>query len=828
MPTDDESISILIVEDDHITALNLEATVKRQGIDVVGMAESGIVALELAERMKPDLAVLDIKLTGEMNGIELAIQLREKFAIPVVFLTGYSEDAIFAEAREARPVGYLRKPFGDGEVAASLFAAAERGKSQRELVDCEINIRTVAASIENAVVASDIDGRVTLMNQRAESLTGWTEADAIGHRLREVVSLRENGENSTTRHNNGFHEATLLNRSGEETEIRERTVPIRNSGGDALGLLTVIYTGDETEPAAGIEATPANLVSEKGEPPARGRALETAARMSKSASFRELLGFKASGGTPPTPEKSEFENEEAPSSEAPKVDDIGDPVITIDEDGKIAYGNAEALAWFGGATPLIGRDFWEAFGPEDRLRYRLDFQKSADSGRRHIFEFHDTERDTWHEVRTYRSGNGTMALFRDISDRKQQQSEQIRQQRLEGLSLLARGFAHDFNNHLTTLTGNLSFAKERHEDDSELQNSLAEAQSAASRAQSLVQQLMTFARGGKAVRDFVTPPQIIRDVLAERREAHPMIRYQFQCGDPKMTAYLDASQVHRLVENLIANAEEAMAEGGVLITRCGIIDSDEVRQLRGELGNAEQKHLLIEVIDTGHGMDPITLERAFDPYFTTRRSDNATGIGLTVCESIAKAHDGFVALQSKEDRGTIATFCMPLTAPFKVSERPGLNLKSEGESKAIPKKVGPGKILILEDEQSISRLMRVTLTRAGHEVVETADGRDTILKYREAMASSRRFDLLVSDLTIEGGVGGVETIRALRRIDPDVVAIVSSGYSDAAAMAEPEQFGFCDVLPKPYAPRELVEIVNRALAKIRPASGNQDSAESSI
>jgi DNA-binding NtrC family response regulator len=134
----------------------------------------------------------------------------------------------------------------------------------------------------------------------------------------------------------------------------------------------------------------------------------------------------------------------------------------------------------------------------------------------------------------------------------------------------------------------------------------------------------------------------------------------------------------------------------------------------------------------------------------------------------------------------------------------------------------------LEDEQSISRLMRVTLTRAGHEVVETADGRDTILKYREAMAFGRRFDLLVSDLTIEGGVGGVETIRALRRIDPDVVAIVSSGYSDAAAMAEPEQFGFCDVLPKPYAPRELVEIVNRALGKTRPASGNQDLAESSI
>ncbi|NNE93069.1 MAG: response regulator [Verrucomicrobiales bacterium] len=818
-----EKPTVLIVEDDHITSLDLQATIRRLGFPIAGVAEAGDLALEMAEQKKPDLALLDIKLQGGIDGIELATLLGEQHGIPVVFLTGYSEDAIFERAREARPVGYLRKPFGDGELAACLEAAAERGSSQRELVEREDGIRSMARKVENAVIAADLDGRVTLMNYSAERMTGWQEDEAVGKPFREIVRLREpeeedpapsgegNGSGNATR-KSLHHRAMLIARDDSQQLVEERTAPIRDSDGNVLGLLTVLYLQpeDTREDQVDVSTEETSQPEAKDEgPPTRGPALESAEKLSQSPSFRQLLGFSGEEGADDT------ESDETPAK--PGIDEIGDPLLMLDEDEKISYANAEALASFGGAKPLIGRELWSVFPADSRVRYRDDFRKSPETGLNHLFEFHDIERDEWHEVRTYRSGKGTLALFRDVTERKIRQAEQVRQQRLEGLSLLARGFAHDFNNHLTVITGNLALAGERHSEDGELQKSLTEARQASSRARNLVQQLMTFARGGKPVREFCRVPDLIRRLLADRRDEHPDVRYQFQCGDAELKAYLDESQVRRLIENLVANAEEAMTDGGVLIVRCGLIDAGEVQRLRAdEIGVTEQQHLLIEVIDTGHGMDSETLDRAFEPYFTTRGKNNATGIGLTVCESIAKAHDGFIALQSKVEKGTIAAFCMPLSAPFKPTddELP----QPEFDSAPDPETVPAARILILEDEPSISRLMRVTLDRAGHDVVETANGRDTIFAYRDARDSEQPFDLVICDLTIEDGVGGIETIRALRRLDPDVTAIVSSGYSDAPAMSDPRRFGFNDVLPKPYPPHELVNVVTRVLARLQAQS----------
>ncbi|MCB1092638.1 MAG: response regulator, partial [Verrucomicrobiae bacterium] len=189
----------------------------------------------------------------------------------------------------------------------------------------------------------------------------------------------------------------------------------------------------------------------------------------------------------------------------------------------------------------------------------------------------------------------------------------------------------------------------------------------------------------------------------------------------------------------------------------------------------------------------------------------------------------------KKGRGTIATFCVPLLRPETIAapaERPAnvfmprlaesagpspmVKRQSEGEGGAGDDLVR-GRILILEDDDLIRRLIAVTLRRDGHEVVETADGHETIREYRQALDEGCPFDLVLSDLTIVHGLGGVETMRALRDMDPEVLAIVSSGYSDAPAMARPEAFGFSAVLPKPYPPRELRSLVEEMLR--RPKRG---------
>ncbi len=865
-------LRILIVEDDRIVASDLRATLERLGHAVSGPANTGEAALVLAEKRTPDLALVDIRLGGAIDGIDLAIGLRRKLGIPVVFLTGYSAEAVYARAREAGPVGYLRKPFVDGELAACIEAAMEQDATRRKHSRRAEAMRHVIADLEEGVILSELDGRVTMMNAAAESLTGWSAAEAVGRSLREVAPLtaEETSPDPVTHDPEGgpppapvvFRLARLRTRTGDSVPVRERSTPIRGELGEAVGLVSVFRRA--TSPGTG-EGSPSSPAALDTDPPARGPALARAAELSRQPAFRELLGPRASQGTTagePGPSSLFFEEMgdldeaeiggEGGDGRVSPLDEIGDPLLTLEAHGRITYANAEALVYFGGTSPLIGRDFWESFAPEARERYHAEFQRAMLDGRRHHFEFHDSLRHRWLDVSLYRSGaagdGGLLALFRDITARKQSEAENVRLQRLEGLGLLARGFAHDFNNLLTVLIGSLDLASERYADDPAFREEMGNATHAAEDARDLVQQLLTFAQGGRPIREETRLADPLRHLLSERRHDHPGIRYQFQSSDPELVATVDRRQIARLLENLVTNAEQAMPEGGVLIARCQRVSGAEAGRLRNAPTASDEDHVVIEIIDTGRGMSEEELEHAFEPYYTTRSGVNATGIGLTVCESIAKAHDGFILLESKEGRGTIATLCLPIreraTWPAEVPEN--VFMPRQGEAASIPptkpeiafkepaaavaadpggegpldpvaseEPIPGGRILILEDDSLIRRLIAVTLRKDGHEVVETADGHDTVRLYREAMEAGDPFDLVLSDLTIEHGLGGVETMRAIQQMDPGVLAIVSSGYSDAPAMARPDAFGFSAVLPKPYPPRELRSLVSEMLTRRR-------------
>ncbi|MEQ1840236.1 MAG: ATP-binding protein, partial [Verrucomicrobiales bacterium] len=712
--------------------------------------------------------------------------------------------------------------------------------------------------LPQAIIASDLDGNVVYLNPSASSLTGWSSAEALNQALGTVAPLEEfeveidsaAGAGKSGRHVN------LRTRAGLSFRVEERSVPIKASDGEAVGIVTVISPFGTSTPQAGAaqttEAAPVPLSAESvsnelpappaAHPPARSEALRKIASLASNPAFKELIVKKKSvppvipsPAPAPNPAQVRAESIQGVASLAAgfgdvilhpsgiaRIEEVGDPLLKIDEDGIIQYANNEAVQVFAPNQRLVGTAFRHHFNLDDTERYEDHFNRPLADGRRHRFDFHDSNRGMWFEVRAYPTSGGVLALFTDITATRLEAAEQVRQQRLEGLGLLARGFAHDFNNYLTTLTGNISLARERHEDDAELQTMLEEAQTAASRATGLVQQLMTFARGGRPIRERTRISDLVRRILTEHRIQHPEVRYQFQGTDAEVLANIDPAQIGRLIENLITNSVAAMPDGGVLIVRSSRIPPEEVLKIRDSHIPAEEDHLLIEVIDTGHGMSDADLDRVFEPYFTTRKANNATGIGLTVCESIAKAHGGFIQLQSKEGKGTIATFCAPLgRRPDELGESgilpayPNFEIPDLSPAPAAPAEgdallVGT-RILILEDDAPIRRLMAATLRRAGHEVVETKEGQETVAVYTEALRRGERFHLLICDLTIENGVGGVETMRRLLQIDPNVLAIVSSGYSDAPAMSSPAAFGFKGVLPKPYAPTELRAAVHRIL-----------------
>ncbi len=847
-------LRLMIVENDRVTARDLEATLRRRGFVVSGIAYSAEQALDLLKEQKPDLILLDIQLDQDEDGIALAQTLREEHGIPAIFITGYSEDAILNRARRAKPAAFLRKPFSDAELAICLESVVERRIAGERLSLRLPGLEAVSQQLPQAIIASDLDGNVVYLNASASSLTGWSSAEALNQPLGKVVPLEEcEVENDPTEGDGiSLRHVNLRTRAGLSFRVEERSEPIKASDGEAVGLVTVVSPfgattkqvevakstdGGSTSPADESNASPLSI-SPAVHPPARSEALRKIASLASNPAFKELIVKKkpmqqaeASPASPPASlDSSRGVASLAVStsdvilhpSRVARIEEVGDPLLKIDEDGIIQYANNEALRIFAPNQRLVGTAFRHHFNLDDTERYEDHFNRPLADARRHRFDFHDSNRGMWFEVRAYPTGGGVLSLFTDITATRLEAAEQVRQQRLEGLGLLARGFAHDFNNYLTTMTGNISLARERHEDDAELQTMLEEAQTAASRATGLVQQLMTFARGGRPIRERTRISDLVRRILTEHRIQHPEVRYQFQGSDAEVLANIDPAQIGRLIENLITNSVAAMPDGGVLIVRSSRIPPEEVLKIRDSHIPAEEDHLLIEVIDTGQGMSDADLDRVFEPYFTTRKANNATGIGLTVCESIAKAHGGFIQLQSKEGKGTIATFCAPLGRRPDELEESGIlpaypNFEIPDLTANVPAPDGGDnvlvgtRILILEDDAPIRRLMAATLRRAGHEVVETKEGQETVEVYTEALRRGERFHLLICDLTIENGVGGVETMRRLLQIDPNVLAIVSSGYSDAPAMSSPAAFGFRGVLPKPYAPTEVRAAVHRFL-----------------
>lgn len=823
----DPSFRVLIVEDDGVTARDIEAILHRRGFSVTGIARSAGEAQESVQKDRPDVALIDIHLGNADAGVGLASELRQFHAIPVVFVTGYSEDAVYEQASEAKPAAFIRKPFSDAELSACLHAVFENRHAIEELAAKLPGIAAIANELGEAVIVADREGRIAYLNPTATELTGWSADEAVGKIQEELLDLSET-ENSLYR---------IGDREGNATEVSQHSSAIRTEEGEVVGVLTLLTKKPEEEAfeessSSSLPSSPDQESTPQDMPPARADALKKIAAISKDPAFRELIAPKQRTDTHSGlvdergAESEEPTSSPIPAKETPLIDDVTDPLLKIDTGGRVTYANREATHLFGNGTNLVGLSFWDRFATAEFEQYDEPLHRPLATGRSSHFEFNDSSRGLWFEVRSYRTEDGVLALFTDITSGKQEDAESVRQQRLEGLGLLARGFAHDFNNRLTAITGNISLARERQQEDLELQNLLGEAQAAAAHATGLVQQLMTFAQGGRPIRKQTRISDLIRRILTEHRIQHPEIRYQFQGADPELIANIDPAQIRRLVENLIANSALAMSQGGVLIVRTARISPEEVKEIKGSHSPTKEDHLLIEVIDTGHGMDAEALNQVFEPYFTTRPENNASGIGLTVCESIAKAHSGFIQLQSKKGKGTIATFCAPLgkrptgeTAgeldeasggelPMADLELPALGPLNGSEADNFL--VGT-RILILEDDDPIRRLMAATLRRAGHEVVETTDGNETIAAYRQALDDDVRFHLLICDLTIENGLGGVETMRQLTELDPSILAIVSSGYSDAPAMSNPEAFGFRAVLPKPYAPSELRAAVHRIL-----------------
>ena len=387
--------------------------------------------------------------------------------------------------------------------------------------------------------------------------------------------------------------------------------------------------------------------------------------------------------------------------------------------------------------------------------------------------------------------NGAVVILRDITQKKLIEEHITRTSKLESVGLLAAGIAHDFNNILTSIVGNLSIIKNKINPYSEFYTNIEEAENASFRAKELTRQLLTFAKGGAPVKKVTSLTAILKDTATFILRGSG-IQCHFDIDDSLYPAEVDEGQIAQVIQNLVINAREAMADHGVLhITAKNIDDNDPVH---GIIGN--DRYIKITIQDNGRGIKSEHIEKIFDPYFTTK--PHGSGLGLTVVHSIIKQHGGYIFVDSKPGAGT--RFDIYLKATEKHSE------KIAGQSNNITV-TGKGKVLVLEDDENIQFILRTMLEELGYEVDIATDGDEAFNKYLLSKESGKNYAFAIMDLTIPGKKGGKDTITQIRKIDNDFKVIVSSGYSNDPVMSNYQDYGFNGILPKPYRFEDLKQII---------------------
>ncbi len=485
------------------------------------------------------------------------------------------------------------------------------------------------------------------------------------------------------------------------------------------------------------------------------------------------------------------------------LENTTDGFFALDYEWKFTYLNAVAESLLRRRREsLLGGTLWREF-PEIRgTIYEANYRRVMAEQEPLEFEAADPTGQGWVEVHAYPSAGGVSVFFRDITERKRNEEERLTTSKLESLGTLAGGIAHDLNNILTVISGNIGLAQiEAPAESPNLINFLAKAGQAAQHAAHLSSQLLTFSKGGAPLKKVVELGRLL-ERATELSLYGSNLRADIEVPADLWKAEVDASQIEQVVGSLVMNARDAMPHGGLLRLQARNVETQDDAQTPLPAG----RYIKVTVSDRGAGVPDELASKIFDPYFTTKPT--GSGLGLAISYSIIKKHGGLLHLESSASRGAVFAFYLPATEAR----------RERGPGTPVEKTffLNNNRVLVMDDEPAIRDLTSQLLSTLGYEVTAVPDGQEAIKSYEHALQRGEAFQAVILDATIRGGMGGVATIERLRGIDPEVTAIICSGYSDEAALSEFLAFGFRSALPKPFTRGDLADALQRAFNSPRP------------
>ena len=392
--------------------------------------------------------------------------------------------------------------------------------------------------------------------------------------------------------------------------------------------------------------------------------------------------------------------------------------------------------------------------------------------------------------------SGYVIVIEDVTELKKLKDQMLNACRLESIGIFAGGIAHDINNFFTGMLGCVALAKS---DPSLAGNDrilkyLEDMESTTFMARGLAEQLLTFAKGGEPLKKLFS----IRDLIISSAEfvlSGTSIKFEINIDSNLLNIEADESRISQVINNILINAAQAMPDGGSI----DIKGRNAFFEENNRYGLIPGKYVIIEIEDDGPGIDPAVASNIFDPFFTTK--SKGSGLGLSVAHSVITRHGGVITASRGIMGGALFTVIIPAV-------KKTISPKNEETAQSISL---TGTVLLMDDDDMIRNVGESLLESIGLEVVTASEGEGAVKIFKEYYDRGEPFDLVILDLTIRGGMGGLEAFTAMKRISPEVKGVVSSGYSSDPVMSNFREYGFSGVLKKPYMFNELSSLLKKLI-----------------